>query len=64
MGEIRVSGLDSVTTDAIGAAAILLRDQHPDDALPDHPALTAPKLIRPGARKPFDPGIDFTESEW
>lgn len=24
----------------------------------------APKLTRPGARKPFDPGIDFTESEW
>lgn len=38
--DVRVSGLDHVTLDAIGAWAIVMRRQHPDTALPDSPNIT------------------------
>lgn len=37
MTDIRVSGLEHITLDCIGAGAILLRSEHSADTLPDHP---------------------------
>lgn len=38
--DVRVSGLDHITLDAIGAWAVVMRRQHADTALPDCPKIT------------------------
>lgn len=40
MTDIRVSGLEHITLDTIGACTILLMTEHPADTLPDHPDLS------------------------